>query len=130
MSLQAIHAARVQPTTSSGRLCKHTNRNSKTCFPMVPSWSSGAISFQPSENPVREDHRITEVERFVNEQVSYQNLKKHPGPNNVLVGDWGIPGVRQVVTNVREGVVSFGLTDVVYYCSGDGEIYVRAQVYN
>jgi hypothetical protein len=66
----------------------------------------------------------------VNEQVSYQNLKKHPGPNNALVADWGIPGLRQLVTSVREGVVSFGLTDVVYYCSEDGETYVRAHVYN
>jgi hypothetical protein len=99
--------------------------------PILVEWGHQLSS---TENPVREDHRITEVERFVNEQVSYRNLKNRPGPNNVtmsgLHSDWGIPGIRQVVTNVREGVVSFGLTDVVYYCSGDGEIYVRAQVYN
>ena len=102
----------------------------KNMFPDGPILVEWGHQLSPAENPVREDHRITEAERFVNEQVSYQNLKKHPGPNNVLVGDWGIPGVRQIVTNVREGVVSFGLTDVVYYCSEDGEIYVRAHVYN
>ena len=48
----------------------------------------------------------------------------------MLTSDWGIPGIRQLVTSVREGVISFGLTDVVYYCSVDREIYVRAQVYN
>jgi hypothetical protein len=102
----------------------------KNMFPDGPILVEWGHQLSPTENPVREDHRITEAERFVNEQVSYQNLKKHPGPNNVVVGDWGIPSVRQIVTSVREGVVSFGLTDVVYYCSEDGEIYVRAHVYN
>jgi hypothetical protein len=84
----------------------------------------------PNENPVRDDHKLTEVERFVNDQVSYRNLEQHSGPNNIIISDWGIPGIRQVVTNVREGVVSFGLTDVAYYCSDDGETRVRAQVYS
>jgi hypothetical protein len=99
-------------------------------FPDGPILVEWGHQLSSAENPVREDHRLTEVERFVNEQVSYHNLKKYPGPNNVLTSDWGIPGVRQLVTSIREGVVSFGLTDVIYYCSGDGEIYVRAQVYN
>ena len=99
-------------------------------FPDGPIFVEWGHQLSSTENPVREDHRLTEVERFVNEQVSYQNIKKAPGPNNALTSDWGIPGVRQLITSVREGVVSFGLTDVIYYCSGDGEIYVRAQVYN
>jgi hypothetical protein len=99
-------------------------------FPNGPILVEWGHQLSPTENPVREDHRITEVERFVNEQVAYHNIKEHPGPNNVLTGDWGIPGVRQLVTSVREGVISFGLTDVIYYCSSDGETYVRAQVYN
>jgi len=102
----------------------------KDLFPNGPILVEWGHQLTTTENPVREDHRLTEVERFVNEQVSYQNLKERPGPNNALVGDWGIPGVRQVVASVREGVVSFGLTDVVYYCSQDGETYVRAHVYN
>lgn len=99
-------------------------------FPDGPILVEWGHQLSSTENPVREDHRLTEVERFLNEQVSYQNIKKAPGPNNALTSDWGIPGVRQLITSVREGVVSFGLTDVIYYCSGDGEIYVRAQVYN
>jgi hypothetical protein len=102
----------------------------KDLFPDGPIMVEWGHQLSPTEYPAREDHMITEVERFVNEQVSYQNLKKHPGPNNVIVGDWGIPGVRQIATSVREGVVSFGLTDVVYYCSQDGETFVRAHVYN
>ncbi len=99
-------------------------------FPNGPILVEWGHQLSPTENPVREDHRITEVERFVNEQVAYHNIKDHPGPNNVLTNDWGIPVVRQLVTGIREGVISFGLTDVIYYCSADGEIYVRAQVYN
>jgi len=103
-------------------------------FPDGPILVEWGHQLSATENPVREDHRITEVERFVNERVSYQNLKKHPGANNVIMSglnsDWGIPGAGPVVTKLREGVVSFGLTDVAYYCSADGEIYVRAQVYN
>jgi hypothetical protein len=102
----------------------------KDLFPNGPIFVEWGHQLSPTENPVREDHKITEVERFVNEQVSYQNLKKHPGPNNALTSDWGIPVIRQIATSVREGVVSFGLTDVVYYCSEDGETYVRAHVYN
>jgi hypothetical protein len=103
-------------------------------FPDGPILVEWGHQLSQTENPVREDHELTEVERFVNEQVSYRNLQNHAGPNNVIMsglhGDLGIPGIRQVVTNVRKGIVSFGLTDVVYYCSGDGEIYVRAHVYN
>ena len=102
----------------------------KDLFPNGPIFVEWGHQLSPTENPVREDHKITEVERFINEQVSYQNLKKHPGPNNALTSDWGIPVIRQIATSVRDGVVSFGLTDVVYYCSEDGETYVRAHVYN
>lgn len=106
----------------------------KNLFPDDPIKVEWGHQLSQSENPVREDHKLTEVERFVNDQVTYRNLKTHPGPNNVIMSglhsDWGIPGIRQIVTNAREGVVSFGLTDVIYYCSGDGETYVRAQVYN
>jgi hypothetical protein len=99
-------------------------------FPDGPILVEWGHQLSSAEDPVREDHKLTEVERFVNEQISYRNLKQHPGPNNVLTSDWGIPGVRQLIFSMREGVVSLGLTDVIYYCSGDGEIYVRAQVYN
>src|SRR5438093_1063760 len=102
----------------------------KDLFPNGPIKVEWGHQLSPNENPVRDDHRLTEVERFVNDQVSYRNLQHHGGPNNIIISDWGIPGIRQVVTNVREGVVSFGLTDVVYYCSDDGETRVRAQVYS
>jgi hypothetical protein len=99
-------------------------------FPDGPIFVEWGHQLSTTENPVREDHKLTEVERFVNEQVSYKKLKTYPGPNNAITSDWGIPVIRQTVASVREGIVSFGLTDVVYYCSGDGEIYVRAHVYS
>jgi hypothetical protein len=84
MSLQAIHSDRVEPTTSSGRHLQSYKPNLKNVFPEGPIGVEWGHQLSPTENPVREDHRLTEVERFVNEQVSYQNLKKHPGPNNAL----------------------------------------------
>jgi hypothetical protein len=102
----------------------------KNLFPDGPIFVEWGHQLSTTENPVREDHKLTEVEQFVNEQVSYKNLKQYPGPNNVITSDWGIPVIRQTGTSLREGIISFGLTDVVYYCSGDGEIYVRAHVYS
>ena len=78
----------------------------KNMFPDGPILVEWGHQLSPAENPVREDHRITEVERFVNDRMAYHNIKEHPGANNVLTGDWGIPGVRQLVTSVREGVFS------------------------
>ncbi len=102
----------------------------KDLFPNGPIKVERGHQLSPNENPVRDDHRLTEVERFVDDQVAYRNLEHHSGSNNIIMSDWGIPGIRQIVRNVREGVVSFGLTDVVYYCSDDGETRVRAHVYS
>jgi hypothetical protein len=102
----------------------------KDLFPGGPIKVEWGHQLSSNENPVRDDHKLTEAERFVNDQVRYDNLKDHSGPNNVIISDWGIPIIRPLVINVREGVVSFGLTDVVYYCSDDGETRVRAQVYS
>ena len=101
----------------------------KDLFPNGPIKVEWGHQLSPNENPVRDDHKLTEVERFVNDQVSYQNLDITV-VNNIIISDWGIPGIRQVVTNVREGVVSFGFTDVVYSSPDDGETRVRAQVYH
>jgi len=59
----------------------------KDIFPNGPKLVERGHQLAPTENHVREDQRLTEAERFVNEQVSYQNLKEHPGPTNLLVGD-------------------------------------------
>ena len=58
-------------------------------FPDGPILVEWGHQLSSAEDPVREDHKLTEVERFVNEQVSYRNLKQHAGPNNVLTSDWG-----------------------------------------
>ena len=102
----------------------------KNLFPDGPIKVEWGHQLSPTENVERDDHKLTEVERFVNDQVRYDNLKDHSGPNNIITSDWGLPIIRPLVTEVREGVVSFGLTDVVYYCSEDGETRVRAHVYS
>src|SRR6266550_9648189 len=54
----------------------------KNLFPDGPIFVEWGHQLSTIENPVREDHKLTEVERFVNEQVSYKKLKTYPGPNN------------------------------------------------
>jgi hypothetical protein len=51
-------------------------------FPDGPILVEWGHQLSSAENPVREDHRLTEVERFINEQVRYRNLKNDPGPNS------------------------------------------------
>ena len=63
----------------------------KDLFPNGPIKVEWGHQLSPNENPVRDDHRLTEVERFVNDQVSYRNLEHHSGPNNIIISDWGIP---------------------------------------
>jgi hypothetical protein len=43
-------------------------------FPNGPILVEWRHQLSSTENPVREDHRITEVERFVNDQVAYHNI--------------------------------------------------------
>jgi hypothetical protein len=62
----------------------------KDLFPDGPIKVEWGYQLSPSENSVRDDHRLTEVERFVDDQVSYRNLEHQSGPNNVIISDWGI----------------------------------------
>ncbi len=85
--------------------------------------------------PIREDQQLTRAELFLREQVAYEKVRAKPGPNNVTLSglfgnEIGVPILRQLVQKIREGVVMFGLGDVVYYCAEDGERHVREQVYN
>lgn len=87
----------------------------------------------PSE--LREDQKLTRAQLFVHHQVSYDAVRTDTHPNNILMsGIFGkdynlIPGLRNIVMMMREQVVLFGLGDVVYYCSPEGEQNVRSTVY-
>jgi hypothetical protein len=81
------------------------------------------------EPPVRDDHRLTLAEQFVLDRVGYQNVERVHEPGNRLEPDMGVPGVHWAIGKIRESIVLFGLGDVVYYCSADGEARVRQQVY-
>ena len=85
---------------------------------------------RPGEQaPVRDDHQLTLAQQFVLDRVGYPNVERVLDPGNQLQVDIGIPGLHWAIEKVRESIVLFGLGDVVYYCSADGEARVRQQVY-
>jgi hypothetical protein len=85
---------------------------------------------RPGETaPVRADHQLTLAEQFVLDRVGYSNVERVHDPGNRVTADIGIPGVHWALGKIRESVILFGLGDVVYYCSRDGEARVRQQVY-
>jgi hypothetical protein len=53
----------------------------KDLFPNGPIEVEWGHQLSPNKNPVRDDHKLTEVERFVKDQVSYRSLEHHSGPN-------------------------------------------------
>lgn len=88
----------------------------------------------PGQTALRDDQKLTATEEEIHRRVGFDEIRKVPGPNNVILngwgGDWGIPGVRQIGMMLRESIVLHGLTDVVYYTSLDGERRVRAVAYD
>jgi hypothetical protein len=53
----------------------------KDLFPNGPIEVEWGHQLSSNGNPVRDDHKLTEVERFVKDQVSYRSLEHHSGPN-------------------------------------------------
>lgn len=87
-----------------------------------------------SDEHLRQDQRLTTAQFNIAQHVAYDSVRTHPGPNNILMGgmfgrDYGIPVMRGILTQLRENIVQFGLSDVVYYCSEEGEREVRSVVY-
>jgi hypothetical protein len=87
---------------------------------------------------LREDHRLTRAQNFINQRVAYDNIVKDPDPNNVTMSlfkgtgiDFPVltPMVRWLIVGLRESIVTRGLGDVLYYCSAEGEAQVRKNVY-
>ena len=80
----------------------------------------------PGESP-RVDEKLTGAQERTSKLINYGVVKRDPGPKNVIMSgplgrDWGgAPGVRWGVMRLRETLVQYGLADVVYYASTDGE---------
>jgi hypothetical protein len=73
-----------------------------------------------------EDQLLTPAEAFVGSLVADKALKDvdHAGV------DWGIPGLRWGIREVRESVVQYGLSDAIYYAAPEGEKLVRDTVFD
>lgn len=91
--------------------------------------------------PLRPDQHLTEAQRFVGTKVDYDEVKKHPGPNNEILGGFrgfvedvgkdfpGFPVLRNFLLPIKENIFLRGFGDAIYYCSPDGEPQVRRVVY-
>lgn len=84
-----------------------------------------------SQGNLRDDQKLTHAQNFVNERVSYNNVRQVSEPNNSTFFDLPlfIPGVRNVVFDLRETIVTRGFGDVIYYSSYEGETRIRRTVY-
>ncbi len=90
---------------------------------------------------LRPDQKLTGAENFIADNVNYANLKKTPGPNNVVLGGLGaffedigggppwFPILRGFLDDIKERIFLLGFSDAVYYCSPEGERQVRMVVY-
>lgn len=96
----------------------------------------------PPPANLRPDQLITRAENFINEQTSYTAVKADPSPyNHVLdhkdeLGRFHLSELASklllrpyVITPFKEKVMVRGFTDVLYYCSPDGESAIRRAVY-
>jgi hypothetical protein len=82
---------------------------------------------------LRDDQQLTDAENFISEQVRFANVHDDPSPQNHVLG-FGAELFSKFVTRhvtdpIKETVEVFGITDVLYYCSAEGEAAVRAAVY-
>lgn len=89
--------------------------------------------FHQQGTGLRDDQKVTHAEQFIHDRVSYDAVRTSPGPNNALIHDspWPVVGpfLRKGITSVRERVLLYGVGDVVYYVSAEGEWRVRSTVY-
>lgn len=73
-----------------------------------------------------EDQYLTPAEAFVGSLVADKSLREVERAGV----DWGIPGLRWGIREVRESVVLYGLSDAIYYAAPEGEKLVRDAVFN
>lgn len=85
-----------------------------------------------SSTELREDHRLTRAQNFINDRIAYEKLVTAFDENDVTLFDFPLltPISRMLVVGLRESIITCGLGDVVYYCSPGGETQVRQAVYS
>jgi hypothetical protein len=90
---------------------------------------------------IRADQELTQAEKFIGDNVNYEQVKQHPGPNNVVLSGLGglledvktgipwFPVLRNFLMDVKERIFLLGFSDALYYSAPDGEKQVRTVVY-
>jgi hypothetical protein len=94
-------------------------------------WGHELLPSYPGEP--RPDQRLTHAENFIHDRVSFTALQHDDSPNNHLLpsgselfSQWF---ARHLTTPVKEKVLILGVTDALYYCSPEGERWIRRAVY-
>lgn len=79
---------------------------------------------------LRRDEWLTEAQLNLGARVRTGKTLGEPdkGPGEGQF-DLGVPGLRQLVRTLREGIILYGFGDVIYYCSSEGEKNTRRVVY-
>ena len=110
------------------RLAQHTpNLGSAFDDQIKVEWGHELLGPQP---PLRDDQRIMGAENRVYDHVNYRDVKATSGPNNQVINDWSwLFFLRGIFRSIKEETLIFGLADVSYYGSADGEKAVREAIY-
>lgn len=87
-----------------------------------------------NQKNVRPDQKIMRGENTVHSLVSYDKIKCTNHPNSKIIHDFSILRTLASIINFpirkkMEEIFIFGLGDVVYYCSEDGEDAIREAIY-
>lgn len=82
--------------------------------------------------PLPDDQEITRAENALRDRVAHEKVRAAgPVVSRLFAGLTAFPAplLRRVTLPIKENVLLLGMTDVLYYCSPDGERAVRRAVY-
>ncbi|MBD3243079.1 MAG: hypothetical protein GF331_20985 [Chitinivibrionales bacterium] len=80
---------------------------------------------------LRPDQRICRAQAHISRLINRAHVKRCAGPNNIVRRwPWNLDVVLGWTIGLREHTIQHGLTDVIYYCSAEGERAVRRTVYS
>lgn len=74
---------------------------------------------------LRDDQKLTKAQKKIGDEIKYENVNKSKNEHNSIQGDLDLTRNLGLEHTVKENLVLFGLSDVIYYCSSDGEQRIR-----
>lgn len=92
----------------------------------------------PELSELRTDQKLMRSQNFLRSRVSWEEIQKDNHPNNITMEKLPndrqdfprlSPAIRQLIIGLRESVMVSGFGDVIFYCSHEGETFIRQVVY-